>query len=675
MVWPRKPAVSPNLTDIPNTPDDACAHTSEVLRIWGISDIKPDGEYFTVATSARYQQATLIGPSGERTPVLALVDGGASRNVIDKACFERIAARLAPLKPGTNLKSAGDFELRAFGAWEGYIDTAGVAKWMQCEVIDLKGAVDMILGRPWLRDTRAQHDYEADTITVSDTNRTATLYAQHRESVLRKRREEGLPTIPEGDEPHDNPEQATTVLPHRPSEDLPAAVPTEMGQRQSCSGCADEGYCVPDPSRLGPRSTNVDYVDVAPPTNRKRQVPAAYLTPSSTTPTSARAHVHLAPAHRALPGPAPTEPPRIPTSALPHAHRWPTPTSLAHPRTYLHPHLLHHPRAPGIAKGDTARVGPQSQRPLQGPTTTTARPTTRDEQRRVSYLTPSSTTPTSARAHVHLAPAHRALPGPAPTEPPRIPTSALPHAHRWPTPTSLAHPRTYLHPHLLHHPRAPGIAKGDTARVGPQSQRPLQGPTTTTARPTTRDEQRRVRWTAENDEHNARRSMFSTSPPALPIEEGGRGSQRASRGRAASIAGTGSERRGDGQRRATWTAENDERNARRSTSSTSSLAHDEENGGLQARCSTRSLRVQSADDTGRVPAESGGHDALPLDASTLVPAQRDQHRKVTEASQPPLAVPPARAVSPPHRPRSPSPACALLHALAVPLSPHAVSVW
>ncbi|KII83196.1 hypothetical protein PLICRDRAFT_180599 [Plicaturopsis crispa FD-325 SS-3] len=292
MVWPRKPAVSPNLTSISNTSDGACAYTSsEVLRIWGISDIKPDGEYFTVATSARYQQATLIGPSGERTPVLALVDGGASRNVIDKACFERIAPRLAPLKPGTNLKSAGDFELHAFGAWEGYIDTAGVAKWMQCEVIDLKGAVDMILGRPWLRDTKTQHDYGADTITVSDTNRTATLYAQHRESVLRKRRNEGLPTIPEGDEPHDNPEQATAVLPHRPSEDLPATVPTEVGQCQSWSGCADVGYCVPDPSRSGPRSTSVAYVDVAPPPN-------STLPPASLCTDNADAWSHIPRASR-----------------------------------------------------------------------------------------------------------------------------------------------------------------------------------------------------------------------------------------------------------------------------------------------------------------------------------------------------------------------------------------
>ncbi|KII92324.1 hypothetical protein PLICRDRAFT_172425 [Plicaturopsis crispa FD-325 SS-3] len=73
--------------------------------------------------------------------------------------------------------------------------------------------------------------------------------------------------------------------------------------------------------------------------------------------------------------------------------------------------------------------------------------------------------------------------------------------------------------------------------------------------------------------------------------------------------------------------------------------------------------------------ESGGHDALPLDASMLVPAQRDQHRKVTEASQPPLAVLPMHAVPPPHWPHSPSPAHALPHALAIPLSPHTVSVW
>ncbi|KAJ7474660.1 hypothetical protein B0H11DRAFT_1654952, partial [Mycena galericulata] len=95
-----------------------------------------------------------------------LIDGGASRNIIDVTFYDRIAEELGPLRKGADLCSAGGYRLPTRGAWRGVVDAEGVRSMAHWEIVDLKGAADMILGRSWMRDIGAVHDHGSDVITV-----------------------------------------------------------------------------------------------------------------------------------------------------------------------------------------------------------------------------------------------------------------------------------------------------------------------------------------------------------------------------------------------------------------------------------------------------------------------------------------------------------------------------
>ncbi|KAJ7236539.1 hypothetical protein C8J57DRAFT_1033954, partial [Mycena rebaudengoi] len=95
-----------------------------------------------------------------------LVDGGASRNIIDISFYHKIAEDLGPLMEGADLRSAGGYRLPTLGAWRGSVGAEGVQTMAHWEIVDLKGVVEMILGRSWLRDLKAVHDYGSDEIMV-----------------------------------------------------------------------------------------------------------------------------------------------------------------------------------------------------------------------------------------------------------------------------------------------------------------------------------------------------------------------------------------------------------------------------------------------------------------------------------------------------------------------------
>ncbi|KAJ7177153.1 hypothetical protein C8R46DRAFT_834690, partial [Mycena filopes] len=98
--------------------------------------------------------------------VTALIDGGASRNIIDTAFHRGVAEKLGALLEGADLRSAGGYRLPTLGAWRGVVDAGGARRMAHWEIVDLKGAVEMILGRSWLRDVGAVHDYASDEIVV-----------------------------------------------------------------------------------------------------------------------------------------------------------------------------------------------------------------------------------------------------------------------------------------------------------------------------------------------------------------------------------------------------------------------------------------------------------------------------------------------------------------------------
>ncbi|KAJ7863202.1 hypothetical protein B0H13DRAFT_1638305, partial [Mycena leptocephala] len=127
--------------------------------------IDTDGT-FTVATNARLQKVSIITADNSEIHTTALVDGGASRNIMDITFYRGIEEKLGVLWDGADLRSAGGYRLPTLGAWRGIVDAEGAKTMAHWEIVDLKGAVEMILGRSWLRDLGAVHDYGSDEIMV-----------------------------------------------------------------------------------------------------------------------------------------------------------------------------------------------------------------------------------------------------------------------------------------------------------------------------------------------------------------------------------------------------------------------------------------------------------------------------------------------------------------------------
>lgn len=164
--------------------------SEQMLEILQVSSITCKNGSLTIATNARLQEAVIIPNDRKCIEVVALVDNGASRNVMDTAYFEEILDSLGVLIQVKDLVGAGGNWLPTFGAWRGRVERGGVSVWAHWEIIDLGGSTKMILGWPWLRDVGAVHDYVTDIIQVAGEEglkklQQAQVDNQRREEVLK----------------------------------------------------------------------------------------------------------------------------------------------------------------------------------------------------------------------------------------------------------------------------------------------------------------------------------------------------------------------------------------------------------------------------------------------------------------------------------------------------------
>ena len=63
--------------------------------------------------------------------MVALVDGGVSRNVMDYGFYKRMEGTLGELGPGEDLVAAGNNPLKTHGAWRGQVEMGAVSTWAQ----------------------------------------------------------------------------------------------------------------------------------------------------------------------------------------------------------------------------------------------------------------------------------------------------------------------------------------------------------------------------------------------------------------------------------------------------------------------------------------------------------------------------------------------------------------
>lgn len=130
------------------------------------------------------QRIRLIGPNKEVVRATGQVDDGAMRNCMSKRRWEEYGHCLGPnslIASRLRIKVANGAKQRSMGTWTGTVHVGGTESNSPFEVFDCADAFDVILGKPWLKQMRAVHDYETDVITLRGPNRTETIINQAEE--------------------------------------------------------------------------------------------------------------------------------------------------------------------------------------------------------------------------------------------------------------------------------------------------------------------------------------------------------------------------------------------------------------------------------------------------------------------------------------------------------------
>ena len=113
------------------------------------------------------QRIQLKGKSGAIVRATGQIDYGAMRNCISLRRWERYRHCLdAITKSSTVISVANATEIESMGTWTGTVQVGGTGAWSSFEIFDCKNAFDVILGKPWLKAVRAQHDYVKDEIVI-----------------------------------------------------------------------------------------------------------------------------------------------------------------------------------------------------------------------------------------------------------------------------------------------------------------------------------------------------------------------------------------------------------------------------------------------------------------------------------------------------------------------------
>lgn len=110
-----------------------------------------------------------VGLQGDGLEVVArgTVDAGSQANVIDAALWAAHERSLGPLKASKTLLRVADGKAsRCLGRWEGMIRMDEVQRRTSFEVFDSGGAFEVLLGKPWLTETKAVQSFEDDCLRL-----------------------------------------------------------------------------------------------------------------------------------------------------------------------------------------------------------------------------------------------------------------------------------------------------------------------------------------------------------------------------------------------------------------------------------------------------------------------------------------------------------------------------
>src|SRR6266436_8323340 len=113
------------------------------------------------------QRVQLSGTHGNVVRATGQVDNGAMRNCISKRRWDAYGHCLSALSPTTTrISIANNVVIIPIGRWFGRITICGIGAYSWFEVFESHRAFDVILGKPWLHQLKAIHDYGNDQIRI-----------------------------------------------------------------------------------------------------------------------------------------------------------------------------------------------------------------------------------------------------------------------------------------------------------------------------------------------------------------------------------------------------------------------------------------------------------------------------------------------------------------------------
>lgn len=114
------------------------------------------------------QRIQLRGPSQYPVRATAQVDDGAMRNCIGLHIWIAYGHCLGELTPtALRVSVANNKIIQCAGLWSGEVNIGGTISYTHFVVFDCDGAFDVILGKPWLNEVNAMHNYRTDTIVIN----------------------------------------------------------------------------------------------------------------------------------------------------------------------------------------------------------------------------------------------------------------------------------------------------------------------------------------------------------------------------------------------------------------------------------------------------------------------------------------------------------------------------
>jgi hypothetical protein len=178
-----------------------------------------DHKHLHAKVRAFHQHVQLLNKNSYAVRATAQVDDGAMRNCIGHHIWHSYGHCLRELKPSvTQISVASGHEVPCDGTWSGEVWIGGTTSFTHFEVFDCGYAFNIILGKPWLQEVRAIHNYATDTIRIpmelSHTTITNTLETE--QDVVMAERIPILDIHPSLVSPYDT----NTMEPHRSLDDL-----------------------------------------------------------------------------------------------------------------------------------------------------------------------------------------------------------------------------------------------------------------------------------------------------------------------------------------------------------------------------------------------------------------------------------------------------------------------